>query len=625
MKEVDGMASEVGLEASGGATRKQQPRWWRRRWFKVVIFLTLLGGVAFVGIAEYIIHNAEPILRKRVIETLSERFDSPVELDRLNISLVKGVQVEGEGLRIQSLGGNTAGDADNKAAVLTIQSFAFRTRLKNLMHQPTDIGEVDVQGMELHIPPAGQRPSLLGPDEGGGKHPKISLLVNHIFVRDTKLFIESKKPGKDPLEFDIQDLHLEDVGAAKPFTYTALLVNPKPVGNVQAAGHFGPWNKQDPSETPLDGDYSFTHADLDTIKGLGGILSSQGQFSGVLERLVVDGETDTPDFSLDVSDHPVPLHTKFHAIVDGTSGDTFLEPVQARLLHSSFTASGKVVIVKGQGHDIALDVDIPNARMEDMLRLGVKTTPPLMNGALTMKAKLHIPPGETRVPAKLELAGRFAVRDVQFNNPQIQDKVDGLSLRAQGHPKEVQEVSNDRKAQVSSQLQADFSLAHGLMTMNNVQYQIPGALVLLNGVYSLDGNVFEMKGHVRTDAKASQMVTGWKSWLLKPVDHFLEKDGAGLQLPISVSGTQGDVHFGLARHGTADESSAEIANDLKSHKQEMLDSAKAKREREKAQKEQEKADGSTDRKRAKAERKAQKEQEKAERHEAAAQAAKQPQ
>ncbi|HEY4356597.1 MAG TPA: hypothetical protein VGN16_12670 [Acidobacteriaceae bacterium] len=623
MNEVDRVAPEVGPEASGASTHKKQPRWWRRRWFKVVMSLAVLSCAAFVIVAEYIIHNAEPILRKRVIETLSERFDSPVELDRLNISLVKGVRVEGEGLRIQTLGGNAPGGTEGKAAVLTIQSFSFRTKLKKLLHQPTNIGEVDVQGMELRIPPAGQRPPLLKSEPG--KHAKISLLVDHIFVRDTKLFIESKKPGKDPLEFDIQDLHLQDVGASQPFTYTALLVNPKPVGNIDAKGHFGPWNKEDPSETPLDGDYSFTHADLNTIKGIGGMLSSQGHFGGALERLTVDGETDTPDFSLDVSDHPVPLHTKFHAIVDGTSGDTYLEPVQARLLHSSFTASGKVVIVKGKGHDIALDVDIPNARMEDMLRLGVKTTPPLMNGALTMKAKLHIPPGETRVPAKLELAGRFAVRDVQFNNPQVQDKVDGLSLRAQGHPKEVQEVSSDRKAQVSSQMQADFSLAHGLMTMNNVQYQIPGAVVLLNGVYSLDGNVFEMKGHVRTDAKASQMVTGWKSWLLKPVDHFLSKDGAGLQLPISVSGTQGDVHFGLARHGTADESSAEIATDLKNRKQGMLDDAKAKRERDKAQKEQEKADASVDGNRSKAERKAQKEQEKAERHEAAAQAAKQPQ
>ena len=230
--------------------------------------------------------------------------------------------------------------------------------------------------------------------------------------------------------------------------------------------------------------------------------------------------------------------------------------------------------------------------MQDFLELGVKTRPPVMNAVLTMKANLHIPPGDTRVPQKLELAGKFQLHDVRFNNPAIQDKVDGLSARAQGRPKEVAEYSTDKQAEVSSMMSATFSIEHGLVNVNDMHYQIPGALVLMNGVYSMDGNLFEFKGHVRTDATASQMVTGWKSWLLKPVDPFLKKNGAGLELPISISGTQGDVHFGLALHGTADESNKAMAEDLKTNRQSMLADAKAKRERDKADKEQAKADGS---------------------------------
>src|SRR5581483_10850473 len=353
-----------------------------------------------------------------------------------------------------------------------------------------------------------------------------------------------------------------------PFTYQAELVNPKPVGEIHAEGHFGPWNADDPRDTALDGSYSFSHADLNTIKGIGGILGSHGQFSGVLDHITIDGETNTPDFSLDVSDHPMPLHTIFHAYVDGTTGDTFLDPVQARLGDSDFTARGKVVTVKGKGHDIDMNVNIPHGRMQDFLELGVKTRPPLMNGILSMKGHLHIPPGETRVPEKMALAGSFLLRNVRFNNPSIQDKVDGLSARAQGKPKEIAVDSTDRQAQVSSMMSANFSLNHGLMDVHDLHYQIPGALVLMNGVYSTDGNLFEFKGHVRTDATASQMVTGWKSLLLKPVDRFLKKDGAGLQLPISISGTQGNVHFGLALHGTAEESDEAMAQDLKNSRQE---------------------------------------------------------
>jgi hypothetical protein len=567
-------------------------------WFKVLVVVVLVGLGVLIFSAEYVIHHAEPILRARVIDTLSAHFHAPVELDHLDISLIKGVElaatgveVQGSGLRIPYIRNADEPATDHNAPMISIRHFAFHTRIRGLLHQPTRIMEVDVQGMELHIPPASARAAMLG-SSGARRQPKITLLLSLIRCKDVKLFIDTNKPGKDPLEFDIQKLDLKDVGQAQPFTYQAELINPKPVGEVHAEGHFGPWNVDAPRETALDGSYSFSHADLNTIKGIGGILSSRGRFGGVLDHITIDGETNTPDFSLDVSDHPMPLHTVFHAYVDGTTGDTFLDPVQARLQDSDFTARGKVVTVKGKGHDIDMNVSIPHGRMQDFLELGVKTRPPLMNAVLSMKGHLHIPPGDTRVAEKMEIAGSFQLRNVRFNNAGIQDKVDGLSARAQGKPKEVAEYSTDKQAEVSSMMSANFSLVHGLVDVHDLHYQIPGALVLLNGVYSTNGAVFEFKGHVRTEATASQMVTGWKSWLLKPVDPFLKKNGAGLQLPISISGTQGDVHFGLAMHGTAEESDRAMAQDLKNNRQETRDEAKAKREIEKEKKAHAKADGS---------------------------------
>jgi hypothetical protein len=41
------------------------------------------------------------------------------------------------------------------------------------------------------------------------------------------------------------------------------------------------------------------------------------------------------------------------------------------------------------------------------------------------------------------------------------------------------------------------------------------------------------------------MVTGWKSILLKPIDPFFHKDGAGTELPFRVSGTREAPRFGL--------------------------------------------------------------------------------
>ena len=63
----------------------------------------------------------EPMLRRKVVETLSARFHSPVELDRLSLSMSRGVMVTGGGLRILYLAGPTKPDArPNAPPMLTV-------------------------------------------------------------------------------------------------------------------------------------------------------------------------------------------------------------------------------------------------------------------------------------------------------------------------------------------------------------------------------------------------------------------------------------------------------------------------------------------------------------------------
>ena len=548
------------------------PRWWQRRWFEVVTSLTLVACLGLVLAAEYVLHHAEPILRRRIIETLSARFNAPVELDRVDISLFRGIEVNAYGLRIPYPAGTTPVTPDHP--MIAADHFAFRTSFRGLLRQPTHVALVRVDGLEIHVPPAGFRSETRNREadlDDPRLKPKIAIVVSELQCRNTRLFLESARPGPDhghkpPLEFDIASLDLENVGRDQAMRYDAQLTNPKPAGEIHAAGHFGPWANGDPlgepGQTPIDGDYSFDHADLSTFKGIGGTLSSRGHFAGALDRIAVDGESDTPNFFLDLSEHPLPLHTRFHAIVDGSNGDTYLQPVQARLASSDFTVSGDIVKVKDGGHDLRLQVEIPHGRMQDFLRLAVKTSPPLLNGQLTMHARLEIPPGPVRVPQKLLLSGTFSLTGVKFNNPKTQDRIDGLSVRAQGRPDEVAAVGNDRRPETRSQLSANLNISHGVLAVTDIHYTVPGALVLLNGVYSMDGKLFEFKGHVRTQATASQMVGGWKGLLLKPLDRFLEKNGAGVELPIEMTGTNGDVHFGLATH-SANDTPAQMLADVK--------------------------------------------------------------
>ncbi len=276
-------------------------------------------------------------------------------------------------------------------------------------------------------------------------------------------------------------------------------------------------------------------------------LSSDGRYAGPLEQLTVDGTTDTPDFSVDTADHSMPLHTEFHAFVDGTTGDTTLSPVHATLGHSSFTASGTIAKVKegdqSIGHDISLEVVMDKgARIEDMLQLAIKQTPPLMRGGFAMHTRLHIPPGNISVSQKIQLNGTFAIQSAIFSNPHFQEKVDTMSERAQGGPKQA----NPQDVQaVASTMQGHFIMGNRLVKIDGLHYQMPGALVLLDGQYGLDGETFDFHGVVRTSATISHMTTGWKSLALKLADPFFKKNGAGAQIPIKIVGTKSDPQFGL--------------------------------------------------------------------------------
>ncbi len=514
-----------------------------------------------LGIAAQIAMNrAEPILRTRVIETLSTRYDSRVELDQFHVSVVRGFEAEGGGLRLyprKSLA---------TQPLVAIAKFAFRVSWSSVLHTPMHVGQVTVEGMAINIPPREERgpaelpsaphstsPSLQPPaSRDPSREPGIKMDVDEVIIRNVRLVIGTSKPGKLPLDFEISRVALHSIGPGKPMQFEATLVNPKPIGDIQSSGYFGPFQQDSPGETPVWGSYSFTHADLATFKGIGGILASTGKYQGPLNHLTVDGQANVPDFRLNTGNHPMPLHTVFHAIVDGVTGDTYLQPVHAQLGRSRFTVNGSVVKARdaaGQPHgrDITLDVVMDGARIEDFLKLAVRTDPPVMNGNLSMKARIYIPPGNVPMPDKLQLNGNFDVRQASFNGPQIQQKINLLSRAGQGHPKDPDlhvnppQPENDAPAEVKG----DFNLATGRMDFPNLEFDVPGAKIDMAGVYTLDGSSFDFHGQAKLDAHPSQMTTGWKSALLKMADPFFAKQGYGTVVPIEVHGTKSDPHFGL--------------------------------------------------------------------------------
>jgi hypothetical protein len=74
---------------------------------------------------------------------------------------------------------------------------------------------------------------------------------------------------------------------------------------------------------------------------------------------------------------------------------------------------------------------------------------------------------------------------------------------------------------------------------------VPGAAIQLSGTYGVEGGALNFAGTAKMQATVSEMVGGWKGLLLKPLDRYLKKDGAGTEIPIHVRGTREQPEFGI--------------------------------------------------------------------------------
>lgn len=520
--------------------------------------VTAILIVCIVIAGEILLHRAGPMIKAKVIETLSTRFDSRVDLAEFHVSVVRGFEVSGSGLKLYP---NHLAMED---PLLQVDRFSFHAlSWRELFASPMYIHKVQVNGLEIHLPPKDQRANMpsLGETQKRGvdeSHGRIRIVVGEILINNAYLIIENNKPGKLPVQFIIHKVRLDSVGAGRPMKFEATLINPKPTGNIASSGDFGPFNSESPADTAVRGKYTFSKADLSSIRGIGGMLSSTGTYQGQLNNIIVDGETSTPDFRLTSADHPVPLNTKFHAIVDGTNGDVHLQPVDAWLKQTQIVARGDVVRIAGApGRDIRLEVTVQPGRMEDLLQLVEKTRPTLMTGQVFLHANFDLPPGPESVTDKLRLKGTFNVLDAHFILSKIQSRLDELSLRGQGHAELAKQESEAMKrgdvragtaADVASEMRGNFAFGGEKLSIGQLNFRVPGADIALSGNYLLNGQVLNFTGTARLDAHVSQMVTGWKSWLLRPVDPFFAKDGAGTEVPVKITGTRTQPQFGLDFH-----------------------------------------------------------------------------
>jgi hypothetical protein len=490
-------------------------------------------------------------LKKYLVTALSERFHSDVEIRDITVYVYPRVYLVAHGISLR-LHGRT-----DVPPLFTIETLTVSADLPALLAKTKHVARVHLSGMKITVPPR----DLNKPD--GPAHAKakvtLPLVVDEITADDATLTTLPRDPKKLPHEWDIHRVVLENFSFEEPAHFHSSLTNPKPIGEIDSSGLFGPWESDEPGSTPINAAFEFSHADLDSLKGLGGILSSKGKYEGVLDDLNVEGDTDTPDFSLDVSGNPVHLTTHYVAVVDGTNGDTTLKSVVAHFLHTTVEAKGDIIGIRDTpGKDIELDSVVRGGRIEDLLQLVMKGDKPLMTGQVSLTAKISLPPKtDVKIIDRLDLDGKFGVIGGHFTSDAIQDKVDTLSRKGQGQPKN-EDIDN-----VISNLRGQFILKNRQATFSDLEFDVQGARVQLAGSYDMASEILDFHGHLVMNAKLSQMTTGAKSFFLKAVDPFFSKHGQ-TDLPIKITGPRAHPEFGLDRgHGDEQKKAGEPKADPK--------------------------------------------------------------
>jgi hypothetical protein len=429
--------------------------------------------------------------------------------------------------------------------LISVEKLVLRTGYTGLFRITKVVDNVQLVGLHIRVPPknpnATQQTFPLTNSVSGK-----TLTIGEITTDNAVVEFLSRQPDEDRFILKIDHLTLDHVTQSDPITFHARFNNTDPPGEIHSDGRFGPWNDDDPGSTQLSGSYTYEHVKLGVFEGIAGTLSSQGKFSGTLGHIDAEGNVDVPNFSVSGSSHANHLASNFHAVVDGTNGDTYLTRVESHFGRTTLISQGEVRGHPGQhGKTVMLTVSVPQGRIEDLLRLVTGSARPAETGNVRLQTKVEWAPGPQAFLSRLRLDGEFGIGNSRFTDPQIQDPVNRLAESARGETKNQEDGDTTI---VLSNLKGHVSAKGGIANISKASFTEPGTLAEIEGTYSLIDKKLNLRGVLHTSGKLADTKSGFKSLVLKAVVPFMKKKSITV-VPFVITGTANDPSFALALTG----------------------------------------------------------------------------
>jgi hypothetical protein len=191
---------------------------------------------------------------------------------------------------------------------------------------------------------------------------------------------------------------------------------------------------------------------------------------------------------------------------------------------------------------VALDIQIRDARIEDILLLAVKAAKAPMTGRMELTTTFLLPAGEQDVIDRLNLDGKFRLAQARFANIDVQRRIEALSLRARGN--EDAQPNGDGSSVVSN-MRGRFVMRGAKIDFKELTFAIPGAEVQLAGLYDMRRETLDFTGELLVQASLADMTSGFKSFLARLAQPFFRREGGGSRFPIRISGPRTKPEFGL--------------------------------------------------------------------------------
>jgi hypothetical protein len=517
-------------------SRRTESRPDRGRRFRWVIGAALTLAAIACGVVIVVAIRA-PFTQARVAQGLESIARSKVTIGKFHMVYFPNVGCVAENVTFAGSAG-TAGTPP----LATIQKMAIEARYADLIVRPGYIARIVLNGLQVKVPAPGTG--------GSSASTQPSTVRVGEIVADGAVLELTRSDDKPPLRFEMRSLTVRSFGPDSTWSYRVNMQNAEPPGDIISDGQFGPLNLEDLGSIPFSGSYKFQNANLSVFRGIAGTLSSAGEFAGRLGEIGIRGTIDIPDFEAGKSDHPVHLTSRFRAEVNGTNGDVILTQVETSFLQTLVAASGSVAGKPGQkAKTTSLDVQVDNGRLQDLLRLFVTTKHPPMNGAMSFKAHIAVPPQGRPFLRELTLLGDFGIGEGTFTKPSMQTRVDTMSQSARSGKRDQSKTKPDADADdpenVVLNLRGHVEVRDGVAKFTALSFNVPGASAHMDGSYNLLNQQIDFHGMLKTDAELSQETTGIKSALLKPLDPLFKRKKAGADVPVKMTGTYMDPHFGF--------------------------------------------------------------------------------